>query len=171
MMHLLTCCSLLLLTASTVFADFTGQVVRVLDGDTIEVLHNQDPERIRLSGIDCPEKSQAYGQRAKQTVLPAFRTVCLWRGGGALVGYFVRYHVIRSRTSTARTTPPTTDVSNCVPVSPVHSNSASNMRSILGVGQANYKAGRGAVAGQRESVLTCILGTFSAPHSSHGPFQ
>jgi endonuclease YncB( thermonuclease family) len=66
MMHLLTCCSLLLLTASTVFADFTGLVVSVLDGDTIEVLHNQHPERIRLSGIDCPEEGQAYGKRAKQ---------------------------------------------------------------------------------------------------------
>ncbi len=43
--------------------DFTGPVVSVLDGDTIEVLHNQHPERIRLSGIDCPEK--VYGQRAK----------------------------------------------------------------------------------------------------------
>jgi endonuclease YncB( thermonuclease family) len=32
-----------------------GFVVRVLDGDTIEVLHNQHAERIRLSGIDCPE--------------------------------------------------------------------------------------------------------------------
>jgi endonuclease YncB( thermonuclease family) len=40
---------------------FTGQVVSVLDGDTIEVLHNQHPERIRLSGIDCPEKGQAIG--------------------------------------------------------------------------------------------------------------
>ena len=38
----------------------------VLDGDTIEVLHNTHPERIRLSGIDCPEKGQAYGNRAKQ---------------------------------------------------------------------------------------------------------
>ena len=47
-------------------ADFTGQVIGVLDGDTIEVLHNQHPERIRLSGIDCPEKDQAYGTRAKQ---------------------------------------------------------------------------------------------------------
>ncbi|HEV8325899.1 MAG TPA: hypothetical protein VGQ08_00320 [Nitrospiraceae bacterium] len=36
-------------------ADFIGQVVRVLDGDTIEVLHNRHPERIRPSGIDCPE--------------------------------------------------------------------------------------------------------------------
>lgn len=47
-------------------ADFTGPVVSVLDGDTIEVLHNNRAERIRLNGIDCPEKGQAYGKRAKQ---------------------------------------------------------------------------------------------------------
>jgi micrococcal nuclease len=41
-------------------ADFTGPVVSILDGDTIEVLHNQRPERIRLGGIDCPEKGQAW---------------------------------------------------------------------------------------------------------------
>ena len=65
--------------------DFSGHVVSIIDGDTLEVLHNRHPERIRLSGIDCPEKGQAYGKRAKETILPAFRTVCLWRGGGALV--------------------------------------------------------------------------------------
>jgi micrococcal nuclease len=43
-------------------ADFTGPVISVLDGDTIEVLHNNRAERI--SGIDCPEKGHAYGQRA-----------------------------------------------------------------------------------------------------------
>lgn len=57
---------LLLLCAPLATADFTGSVVSVLDGDTIEVLHNQHPERIRLSGIDCPEKGQAFGKRAKQ---------------------------------------------------------------------------------------------------------
>ena len=41
-------------------ADFTGQVIGVLDGDTIEVLHNQNLERIRFSGIDCPEKGLAW---------------------------------------------------------------------------------------------------------------
>jgi micrococcal nuclease len=46
-------------------AEFSGPVVSVLDGDTIEVLHNNRPERIRLSGIDCPEKGQAYGNNAK----------------------------------------------------------------------------------------------------------
>ena len=54
-----------LLAVDTVLADFTGPVISVLDGDTIEVLHNQHPERIRLHGIDCPEKGQAYGTRAK----------------------------------------------------------------------------------------------------------
>jgi endonuclease YncB( thermonuclease family) len=41
-------------------------LVSDLDGETIEVLHNQHPDRIRLSGIDCPEKGRAYGKRAKQ---------------------------------------------------------------------------------------------------------
>ncbi len=52
---------------TTLFAtDFTTPVVSVLDGDTIEVLHNNHAERIRLNSIDCPEKGQACGTRAKQ---------------------------------------------------------------------------------------------------------
>ena len=46
-------------------AEVTGSVVSVLDGDTLEVLNGHHTERIRLSGIDCPEKGQAFGQRAK----------------------------------------------------------------------------------------------------------
>ena len=34
--------------------------------DTLEVLQNHRAERIRLSGIDCPEKGQAFGNNAKQ---------------------------------------------------------------------------------------------------------
>ena len=54
--------------SSNAAADFTGPVVSILDGDTIEVLHNTRPERVRLSGIDCPEKGQAFGTRAKQAL-------------------------------------------------------------------------------------------------------
>jgi micrococcal nuclease len=46
-------------------ADFSGHVVGVTDGDTITVLHNGKGERVRLNGIDCPEKGQAFGTRAK----------------------------------------------------------------------------------------------------------
>src|SRR5262245_44549478 len=52
--------------SSQAAASFIGPVVSVLDGDTIEVMHNMHPERVRLSGIDCPEKGQAYGNNAKQ---------------------------------------------------------------------------------------------------------
>ena len=54
------------LASPTLGAEFSGPVVGVLDGDTIEVLHHQRPERIRLSGIDCPENGQAYSKKAKQ---------------------------------------------------------------------------------------------------------
>jgi len=62
---LLTTVFLLISTKQSLAADFSGPVVSVLDGDTLEVLHNQHPARIRLSGIDCPEKGQAYGNNAK----------------------------------------------------------------------------------------------------------
>ncbi len=59
-------CVLLFLGSTALAADFTGCVVGVADGDTITVLHNGKGERIRLHGIDCPEKRQAFGNRAKQ---------------------------------------------------------------------------------------------------------
>ena len=57
---------LVLFASAALAADYSGLVVSVLDGDTIEILHKQHPERIRLSGIDCPEKGQSYGHQAKQ---------------------------------------------------------------------------------------------------------
>lgn len=57
---------LLIVVGPGMAADFKGEVIRVLDGDTIEVLNEKHPERIRLYGIDCPEKGQAFGQKAKQ---------------------------------------------------------------------------------------------------------
>jgi endonuclease YncB( thermonuclease family) len=47
-----TPCTILVLFSYSLAFPFTGQVVSVPDGDTIEVLHNHHPERIRLSGID-----------------------------------------------------------------------------------------------------------------------
>ncbi|MBX9689988.1 MAG: thermonuclease family protein [Candidatus Obscuribacterales bacterium] len=44
---------------------FSGKVIGVSDGDTITVSVDGVSRKVRLSGIDCPEKSQAYGQQAK----------------------------------------------------------------------------------------------------------
>ena len=45
-----------------------GTVVRVVDGDTITVLDERLPLRIRLYGIDAPEKRQPHHQKAKEYV-------------------------------------------------------------------------------------------------------
>lgn len=47
----------------------TGRVVGVADGDTVTVLDQTNVQhKIRLSGIDAPEKAQAFGQRSKQSL-------------------------------------------------------------------------------------------------------
>jgi endonuclease YncB( thermonuclease family) len=46
-----------------------GHVVAVSDGDTITVLDGTKQRHvIRLMGIDAPEKAQAFGQKAKQSL-------------------------------------------------------------------------------------------------------
>lgn len=43
---------------------FTAPVQRIIDGDTIVVMHDDKLEKIRLYGIDCPEKGQPFSQEA-----------------------------------------------------------------------------------------------------------
>jgi micrococcal nuclease len=44
---------------------FSGKVAGVSDGDTLTVLYGQMPVRIRLYGVDAPEKAQAFGQQSR----------------------------------------------------------------------------------------------------------
>jgi endonuclease YncB( thermonuclease family) len=56
--------------AQPVLEQLTGKVVGVSDGDTLTVLVQRDQSReqikVRVSGIDAPEKAQAFGDRSKQ---------------------------------------------------------------------------------------------------------
>ncbi|MDO8729485.1 MAG: thermonuclease family protein [bacterium] len=45
-----------------------GTVIGVSDGDTLTLLVEQKPVKIRLTEIDAPEKSQAFGQKSKQSL-------------------------------------------------------------------------------------------------------
>jgi len=46
-----------------------GRVVKVADGDTITILDSSNTQhKIRLSGIDAPERKQAFGDRSKQAL-------------------------------------------------------------------------------------------------------
>jgi len=47
---------------SSLRADFTAKVQRVVDGDTIYVVDNSGKRfKVRLTGIDAPEKNQPHG--------------------------------------------------------------------------------------------------------------
>jgi micrococcal nuclease len=48
--------------------DPVGKVVGVSDGDTITVLVDKKPIKIRLEGIDAPEAKQSFGNRSKQAL-------------------------------------------------------------------------------------------------------
>jgi micrococcal nuclease len=45
---------------------WSGRVCGVTDGDSLSVLQDGRAVKIRLYGIDCPEKHQAYGNRARR---------------------------------------------------------------------------------------------------------
>lgn len=65
MYHILLTLLFLLLSITPAVADtWSGKVIGVSDGDTITVLKNKTPVKIRLYGIDTPESGQAYGNKA-----------------------------------------------------------------------------------------------------------
>lgn len=61
--------SIALLSPLTPFANaatIEGRVVAIADGDTLTLLDNtQAQHKIRIAGIDAPEKRQDFGQRSK----------------------------------------------------------------------------------------------------------
>lgn len=46
---------------------YKGEVVKISDGDTFTLLVNgKEQVKVRIDGIDAPEKGQAFGNRAKE---------------------------------------------------------------------------------------------------------
>lgn len=64
--------SLLLIFSGSAFADYLNcpcKVVKVTDGYTVHVLdQTRRKHKIRLGGIDAPEKKQAFGKKSKENL-------------------------------------------------------------------------------------------------------
>lgn len=53
-------------TKARVRETFTGKVVAVKDGDTVEVMRKGKAVRVRLAEVDAPESRQAFGTQSKK---------------------------------------------------------------------------------------------------------
>lgn len=60
---------ILVIFTSPALAEINGTVTRVFDGDTLEVKDSGDIiHRVRLLGIDAPERGQAFSDRSRRTL-------------------------------------------------------------------------------------------------------
>lgn len=57
-----------LLTLCCAKAVLAYEVIGISDGDTMTLLVDRKPVKIRLANIDAPEKKQPYGERSKQSL-------------------------------------------------------------------------------------------------------
>ncbi len=60
------CCLAALLFTTSAWADITGKVVKVTDGDTVTIEARGEEYRVRLTGIDAPERRQDFGSESTQ---------------------------------------------------------------------------------------------------------
>jgi micrococcal nuclease len=60
--------ALLTSLASSASEDLSGRVFGITDGDTLTVLVNREPVKVRLAEIDTPERGQPWSKKAKQAL-------------------------------------------------------------------------------------------------------
>lgn len=59
---------LLLVNGAAYSQEFTAKVIAVLDGDTVLIKRAKGLVKIRLVGIDAPEKAQTFGETSKHSL-------------------------------------------------------------------------------------------------------
>src|SRR5216684_2533057 len=93
---------LLLFVAPPAFADFSGRVVGVSDGDTIKVLHNGRAEKIRLQAVHVRDgvwedltvhvtDRDGYGRTVADVILPDSRVLNRELGAAGLAWWYRQY--------------------------------------------------------------------------------
>ena len=83
----------------TQWYNWTGKCIAVSDGDTIRVIDDNNVVRIRLYGIDAPEKAQAFGQQSKNYLSQAVfgKTVTVYPKGVDTYGRVLAWIFVNGR--------------------------------------------------------------------------
>jgi endonuclease YncB( thermonuclease family) len=58
----------LLASNATAAETLSGRVIGISDGDTLTVLVKEHQVKVRINGIDAPEKGQAFAEQSKQNL-------------------------------------------------------------------------------------------------------
>ena len=70
MQYIIICLISLILYSPALADTLQGKVTKIADGDTVTIVDGQgDKHRIRLAGIDAPEKNQSYGDVSTQGLI------------------------------------------------------------------------------------------------------
>ena len=70
MQYIIICLIPLFLYSPALADTLQGRVVKIADGDTVTIVDDQGQKhRIRLAGIDAPEKGQSYGDASTQALV------------------------------------------------------------------------------------------------------
>jgi endonuclease YncB( thermonuclease family) len=70
MQYLIICIISLIVYSPALAGTLQGKVVKVADGDTVTIIDDSDKKhRVRLAGIDAPEKNQSYGDVSTQALI------------------------------------------------------------------------------------------------------
>ena len=70
MQYIIICLATLFLYSTALADTLQGKAIKVADGDTITIVDDLgEKHRIRLAGIDAPEKDQSYGDVSTQSLV------------------------------------------------------------------------------------------------------
>lgn len=88
-----------------------GRVIHVADGDTLTVLDDQKhSHKIRLAGIDAPERGQPFGRRATEALVAIAKNQRVIVDGGKTDRYQRRIGIVKVTAAGCATCKPSIDV-------------------------------------------------------------